>query len=221
MTSSSSISGVRRRSCGEHRALGEQQRQQRQALLALRAVDAQLAPVARDRELVAVWPVAGEAALEIAGQALAQLGHVLLARRAARERGRYSSATSPLQPELRGARGERLGEQRDRGGAVGAQLERAGGQLAVPRRRASRPTRGPSGCARAARCAGRARASTACAYPRAAARSRRRTWSRWARRTRGRALDELEPVGQEDAHERAASRRRAAARRARRRRSCA
>ena len=71
MTSSSSISGVRPTLAGEHGALGEQQREQRQSLLALRAVDAQLAPVAHDRELVAMRPVAGEAALEVAGQALA------------------------------------------------------------------------------------------------------------------------------------------------------
>ena len=54
MTSSRSISGVASALGGEHRALGEQQREQGQALLALRAVDAQLAPVAQDRELVAV-----------------------------------------------------------------------------------------------------------------------------------------------------------------------
>ncbi len=71
---------------GQHRALGQQQRQQRQALLALGAVDAQLAPVAQDRELVAVGPVAGEATLEVAGQPLAQLGQELLLAGGARAR---------------------------------------------------------------------------------------------------------------------------------------
>ena len=39
---------------GERVALGQQQRQERQALLALRPVGAQLAPVAQQREVVAV-----------------------------------------------------------------------------------------------------------------------------------------------------------------------
>jgi hypothetical protein len=46
-------------------ALGQQQREQRQALLALRAVGAQLAAVARKHELVAVRTVTGEAAVEV------------------------------------------------------------------------------------------------------------------------------------------------------------
>ena len=41
----------------EHRALGQQQRQQAHALLALRAVGAQLAPVAQQRDVVAVRAV--------------------------------------------------------------------------------------------------------------------------------------------------------------------
>ena len=65
MTSSSSSSGGRPRSSASDLALGEQQRQERQALLALRAVGAQLAAVAQQREVVAVRAVAGEAALEV------------------------------------------------------------------------------------------------------------------------------------------------------------
>ena len=54
-------------------ALGEQERQQANALLALRAERAQR-PVAVDqREVVAVRPVLGEAALEVGLAALAQL----------------------------------------------------------------------------------------------------------------------------------------------------
>ena len=63
---------------GEHGALGEQQREQRQALLALGAVEAQLAPIAQQGQLVAVGSVAGEAALEVAGQARLQLGDELI-----------------------------------------------------------------------------------------------------------------------------------------------
>ncbi len=86
MTSSSSISGVRPRSLGEHGALGEQQREQGQALLALGAVQAQLAAVAQERQLVAVRTVAGEAALEVRRQARLQLGDELVGVERARAR---------------------------------------------------------------------------------------------------------------------------------------
>src|SRR5580704_8958168 len=56
---------------GEHGALGEQQGEQGEALLALRSVDAQLPAVAGDRDLVAVRAIPGEAALKVAGEALA------------------------------------------------------------------------------------------------------------------------------------------------------
>src|SRR5664279_1318871 len=59
---------------GEDAALGEQQGEQGEALFALGAVDAQLAPIAHDRELVAVRAVAGEAALEVSREALLELG---------------------------------------------------------------------------------------------------------------------------------------------------
>ena len=88
MTSSSSISGGAPRVARQRLALGEQQRQQREALLALRAVGAQLAPVAQQREVVAVRAVAGEAALEVGVDALGELGRELLRRRRRRERGR-------------------------------------------------------------------------------------------------------------------------------------
>jgi hypothetical protein len=51
---------------GEHGTLGQQQRQQREALFALGAIYAQLTPVTQDRELIAVGSVSGEAALKIA-----------------------------------------------------------------------------------------------------------------------------------------------------------
>ena len=86
ITSSSSISGGLWRCGGQRLALGQQQRQQRQPLLALGAVGAQLAALARGDEVVAVGPVAGEAALEVAVDALAQLRGELLRRRRLRSR---------------------------------------------------------------------------------------------------------------------------------------
>src|SRR5439155_1341915 len=54
--------------------LGEQQREQGEALLAARPVGAQLAAIAQERQLVAVGAVAGEPALEVGVDALRELG---------------------------------------------------------------------------------------------------------------------------------------------------
>ena len=59
---------------GQLLALGEQERQQAEPLLAARAVGAQLAALAAEAEVVAVRAVAGEAALEVGVVALGQLG---------------------------------------------------------------------------------------------------------------------------------------------------
>ena len=58
---------------GDDGALGHKQGEEREPLLPLRAVHAQLAPVAQDRKLVAVGAVGGEAALEIAREPLLEL----------------------------------------------------------------------------------------------------------------------------------------------------
>ena len=70
----------------EDRALGKQQREQRQALLALGAVGTQLATVAQERELVAVGAVGGETTLEVARQARGELREELLGIRGLRAR---------------------------------------------------------------------------------------------------------------------------------------
>ena len=88
ITSSRSISGGVRRRLEQRLALGEQQRQQRRALLALRAVAPQRAAVERDRDLVEVRPVAVYAAREVGVAPLAQLGGELARRRSPRLRGR-------------------------------------------------------------------------------------------------------------------------------------
>ena len=72
---------------GQDAALRQQQREQAEALLAARAVGAQLAAGAPEHELVAVRAVAGEAALEVGVGALGELGGQRLGV-SARERGR-------------------------------------------------------------------------------------------------------------------------------------
>ena len=164
------------RSRGEHGALGQQQREQGEPLLSLGAVDAQLAPVAQDRELVAVGAVAGEAAL--AGRrpgAPAARRRTRPRRRPASEGGSPASR-SPLQPEL--ARALRRTARRSSATAARAMARAA----AAPGGRA----RGPSvdSVAREAR-PERMRAEQgvalrehprvlACGRPRAPARARRR-----------------------------------------------
>ena len=71
--------------------------------------------------------------------------------------------TSPVQPSCAARSRERLGRAARRASPVRAQRERRRGQLAVPG--GQRRLRGAArrGCARAARCAGPARASTRCA----------------------------------------------------------
>ena len=91
-------------------ALGEQQRQQAEPLLAARAVGAQLAAVAAEGEVVAVRAVAGEAALEVAVDALGQLGGERLGvLRPSSAAGSASSASpsSPTSPACVAKRGRR------------------------------------------------------------------------------------------------------------------
>ena len=187
---------------GDRLALGQQQRQQREPLLALRAVGAQLASLAQGGEVVAVGPVAGEAALEVAVDALGQLGRrappasspaSAAGRRARRRRSRPSASASRAE---RARRARRAPGARSRISArpCAASCAIPGGQRVARGRRRR-------GSARAARCAARAPA-------------RRRGGSRPGRPQRGdelvevgaaqrrRTLDQLEPVGQEDAHQR-------------------
>ena len=88
ITSSRSISGGVPRDSRQRLALGEQQREQPEPLLAPRAVGAQLAPVAAQDEVVAVRPVAGEAALEVGRRARSASSAASSSAVAARERGR-------------------------------------------------------------------------------------------------------------------------------------
>ena len=108
MTSSRSISG----GAGRVRrglALGQQQGEQGEALLALRAEGAQLAAGTTQDELVAVRPVCREAAREVGLPPLAQLGRQCrgVGRRRARAVGERGVA---VEAELLRTAGEGIGE---------------------------------------------------------------------------------------------------------------
>ena len=121
------------------------------------------------------------------------------------------------QPELRGALGERLGEQRDRGGAVRRAAPARGGPARRPRSASvAREARPGADAARAGRCAGRAPASSRGGRARAAATAAATNWSRWARRTAGAPLSSSSRSGRKTLSS-GRSRRRAGARPARRR----
>ncbi len=132
ITSSSSSSGGAPRSRCERLALGEQQRQQPQALLALRAVGAQLAPVADQRQVVAVRAVPGEAALEVAVEALGQLGGELLRRRRPRPRAVAQLASRRAARGPRRCAAEPSATSAIAALAVGAQRDRVAAELEVP-----------------------------------------------------------------------------------------
>ena len=100
---------------GQHAALGQQQRQQPEPLLAARPVGAQLAAGAAEHELVAVRAVAGEAALEVGVDALGELGGQLL-----RRLGAASAAgrRAPRRPRARAPRRARRTAGRSRSTAA-------------------------------------------------------------------------------------------------------
>ena len=97
---------------------------QSQALLALRAIDAQLAPVAQDRELVAVGAVGGEATLEVAREALLELGDELVLIGRPRARAVFEASPRRCRPSwaARSANGaaSRATAPRDGRGSVSA-----------------------------------------------------------------------------------------------------
>ena len=116
----------------EHGALGQQQRQQGETQLALRAVAAQLTPIAGEHELVAVRAVGAIAALQLAGEAFAQLRHELLDIGSARARAVAHDGLA-TQPKLGRPRCERLVQKLHHAFAVFPQGDRVTSQLAIPR----------------------------------------------------------------------------------------
>ena len=138
---------------GQRVALGQEEREEREALLALRPVGAQLAPVAQQGEVVAVRAVAGEAPLEVRRQPLGQLVGELLRGRGARPRS-VAELRGAGQPEVRRERGEALLQERHGARAVVAQGEGVAGELEVPGAQRVAGRRRPCAGGRAARCAG-------------------------------------------------------------------
>ncbi len=173
ITSSRSISGGRPRA-PEHVALGEQEREQADALLPLRAERPQrAAAVEQRRGRRGAGPCVVKPRSRSAGAALDQLAAQPVG--VGRLRARHVAQLDGVrQPELGRARRERRGDRRDRAGAVGHQLRPVAGELRVPRRRAGPHARRRRARGRPARCAAPARASTRSASRRERATSRRR-----------------------------------------------
>ena len=170
---------------GQLLALGQQQREQPEPLLAARAVGAQLAAVAPEREVVAVRAVAGEAALEVAVGALGELGGERLGRLA-----RASAAGRRARPRPRGRAppawaAKRVAQARRRPRRGRASARCRGGRAPRPRPAASARRRGrPARAAISAlRCASAAEYSRR--VPARAGHSAATTWSRCARRSAG------------------------------------
>jgi hypothetical protein len=130
-------------------ALGEQQGQEGQALFSLRAVHPQLTPVAQDRKLVAMGPMARETALEVAVQALLQLRDELLLVLGTSAWPVFDARLA-VAAKLAGTFGERLDQKLERLTTVLTQSERLAGQLTVPGGQ-----RGPQGLLEGARTAQR------------------------------------------------------------------
>ena len=191
----------------ERLALGQQEREQAQALLPARAVGAQVAALAAEDEVVAVRAMAGEAALEVGRDPLGQLGGERLRGRGPRARpvgDRRATPSSPRPAAWAAKRGARSSATAARS-SISAMPWRASsashaGREAAPRaagadrgdERVALGERGRVGAA--GRGAGRAQGGDDLVEMRAPQR----------RRTR----HELQPVGQEDGHQRAGARRR-------------
>src|SRR6185437_5459849 len=126
----------------QYRALAQKQREEREALLALGAVGAQLATVAQDRELIAVWTVRGEAPFQVAGELRFELLHELLHAGGLRAWAILETWLS-FQSELNGSLREGLSEERDGGSPVLAQCQCMASKLEIPTRK--RGTRGAAG----------------------------------------------------------------------------
>ena len=158
--------------------------------------------------------VAGEAALEVAVDALGQLGGQLLRRRGPRARAVRAARALALQPERRRrARRTRVGEPLDRRRAVAPSARRRGGRARRPTPAARRATARPARIAAEQRVAlGQRRACTRAACPARAGHSAATTWSRCARRSAGAPLTSSSRSGRKTDDQRPRGRRRAAAR---------
>ena len=193
---------------GEHLGLGEQEREHREPLLALRAEAAQLAGRARDHDVVEVRAEPRRAALEVAveprcerGRArrLAVVGELRRRRARARRRARRTAGPSSSSTSRRAATSSAPSSAAC--SVHGASAARDGDA------RGDAPQRGVPLCDAAPYSAG------SCAR---AGESRPSARSKYARRAAGAALDDAEPVGREDERRRLAAQLLGRAQRARR-----
>ena len=176
---------------GERLALGQQQRQQREALLALRAVGAQLAArraAATRSSRCGPWPVKPRSRSPSTRSASSAASSSRVGRSRARPVAQLGVAVEA--ELLRASAAKRAGRQRRpprRGRRISATPWR--GELARPRLASdSRDARAGADRAPAARCAARAPARRRGAWRARAGHSAATTWSRCARRSAGAPL---------------------------------
>ena len=188
MTSSRSSSGTASRVAASASRSASSSASSAEALLALGPVGAQVASVARQREVVAVRAVTGEAALEVGVGALRELGRELL-----RRRPRWTAAGSAARPPRPGRAPRR---PRRSARATSSTPAARSSRSAMPWRASStsqagseaRDARARADASRAARCAARAPGCRRGACRRAPATSAATSWSRCARRSAGAPL---------------------------------
>ena len=184
ITSSSSSSGGAPRSAASSSRSASSSASSAEPHLAARAVGAQLAPVAPQREVVAVRAVAGEAALEVAVGALGQLGGQRLG--GLRARARPVARARPLPRARARPRGsaKRPARRVDDLGAVAHQRDAVARERRVPRRQ--RAAAGAAGADRGdQRVALGERGGVLAPRGGAAGHSAATTWSMCARRSAG------------------------------------
>ena len=123
---------MRGRALREKRALREQEREKRRALLSLRAIRAQRHAAEEKLELVAVGAVSSEAALEVRATPLAELRRELAGVGCLRARP-IAELRVAGEPEPARQLGEERTQPLDGLSAVFHELKPLAGQLAVPR----------------------------------------------------------------------------------------
>ena len=186
---------------GERVALGQQQREQREPLLALRAVAAQRAAVAREHEVVAVRPARRVPAREVGRRAPPAISAASSSASPLRTRCAVGDASpSPARPSSPACVAKRARDQRRRA-ARGRRRARRRRRASVWFHGASASAADAAGAhaARSGRCAARAPRGSCGAVAARAGQSAATNWSRWARRSAGAPLTSSRRSGEKTA----------------------